>query len=105
MADLSPYQAASAGTALRVHLQPGAGCDAVAGRYGDALKIALKAPPVDGKANAALRRFLADALGVTLAAVVINHGSASRNKTVTVNGITPEEAYRLLEVASAAKKR
>ena len=104
MADMSPYSAASGGTAIRVHLQPGAGRDAVAGRYGDALKIALNAPPVDGKANAALRRFLADILGVPLAAVVINHGTASRNKTVTVSGVTPEESSRMLEEEKPAKK-
>ena len=93
------------GVVLNVRAQPRSSRSGIDGLLGDAVKVRIRCAPVDGKANAALRRFLADALGVTLAAVVINHGSASRNKTVTVSGITPEEAYRLLEVVSAAKKR
>lgn len=104
MADLAPYSAAAGGTAIRIHLQPGAARNSISGRYGDALKIALKAPPVDGKANAALRKFLAEMLNVTQSAVVINHGTASRNKTVTVRGIGPEEVCRLLETEAASGK-
>ena len=50
---------------LRLHIQPGAKRDAVAGMYGeDMLKLAVSAPPVDGKANAALRKLLAQCLGI-----------------------------------------
>ena len=52
------------GVLLRLHVQPGAKHTEVAGLYGEALKIRLAAPPVDGKANACLIAFLADRLGV-----------------------------------------
>jgi uncharacterized protein (TIGR00251 family) len=52
------------GITLTLHIQPGAKRTEVAGLYGDALKIRLAAPPVDGKANAALISFLAERLGV-----------------------------------------
>ncbi len=48
---------------LRVHIVPNAKVDSIAGEYGDAVKIKLCAPAVEGKANAALVRFLADAIG------------------------------------------
>ena len=58
--------------------------------YGDAVKIRLAAPPVDGAANAALIRFLANALTVPRSAVVITAGAGSRHKRVRVNGMVPE---------------
>ena len=73
---------------LLVHEQPGATRTAVAGWHGpgdDArLKVRLAAPPVDGKANAELVRFLAAEFGVPLRAVVLVRGQGSRQKTVRV---------------------
>ena len=69
---------------LAVHVQPGAKKSGVVGEHGDALKIRLAAPPVDGKANAALIEFLADRLGVAKSTVVLKSGQASRRKVVEV---------------------
>jgi uncharacterized protein (TIGR00251 family) len=69
---------------LTLHVQPGAKRTGVAGQHGDALKIRLAAPPVDGKANAELVRFLAEAFGVPQRSVLLVRGEASREKTVRV---------------------
>ena len=62
---------ASSPVVLAVHVQPRAPRTEVVGRYGDALKIRVHAPPVDGAANAELVRFLAERLGVPRSAVTI----------------------------------
>ena len=69
---------------LDLHIQPGAARTEVAGRHGDALKVRIAAPPVDGKANAALLRFVADAFGVPLACVTLVRGETTRRKTVRI---------------------
>ena len=69
---------------LNLHVQPGARRTEVAGVHGDALKIRLAAPPVDGKANAALLRYLAQAFGVPQRAVTLVRGEASRQKIVRI---------------------
>ena len=69
---------------LTLHVQPGARRTAIAGPYGDALRIRLAAPPVDGKANAELLRYLADAFGVPLRNVTLVRGETSRGKVVRI---------------------
>ena len=69
---------------LILHVQPGAKRTEVAGRHGDALKIRLAAPPVDGKANAELLRFLSDAFDVPLRNVTLVRGESSRQKIVRI---------------------
>ena len=69
---------------LTLHVQPGAKRTEVAGTHGDALKMRLAAPPVDGKANAELLRFLAGAFGVPRHAVTLVRGEMSRQKTVRI---------------------
>ncbi|HSO06131.1 MAG TPA: DUF167 domain-containing protein [Pelomicrobium sp.] len=71
---------------LTLHVQPGARRTEVVGLHGDALKLRLAAPPVEGKANAELIRFLAAALGVAPRAVTLVAGDASRRKRVAVTG-------------------
>lgn len=75
---------------LTLHIQPGAKKTECAGRHGDALKIRLSAPPVDGKANDALLRFLADQLALPRSAVLLKSGQTSRQKVVEITGSTPE---------------
>jgi len=70
---------------LTLHIQPGAKKTECAGEYGDALKIRLAAPPVDGKANAALLEFIADRLGVAKSAVTLKSGQTSRRKVVELS--------------------
>ena len=72
---------------LRLRVQPRASRNEVAGRLGHELKIRLAAPPVDGAANDALVRFLAQALGVPRASVSIVAGGSSRSKVVEVRGV------------------
>ncbi len=69
---------------LALHVQPGAKRTEVAGTHGDALKVRLAAPPVDGKANAELLRFLAEAFGVPLRHVTLVRGETSRQKVVRI---------------------
>lgn len=70
---------------LALHVQPGAKRTETAGTHGRALKVRLAAPPVDGKANAELVRFLAEAFGVPRRQVTIVRGESSREKTVRVD--------------------
>jgi uncharacterized protein (TIGR00251 family) len=69
---------------LTLHVQPGAKRTEVAGLHGDAVKVRLAAPPVDGKANAELMRYLADTFGVPLRNVTLVRGETSRQKIVRV---------------------
>ncbi len=68
----------------------------VAGRHGDAIKIRVKAPPVDGAANEELIRFLAKRLGVPRSSIRLVSGASSRHKRITIDGMTPEEITRSL---------
>ena len=70
--------------------------DEVAGAHGDALKVRLTAPPVRGKANRALREFLADQLGVSTSDVEILTGHTSRQKRVRVMGVSADAVHALL---------
>jgi uncharacterized protein (TIGR00251 family) len=70
---------------LRLHVQPGAKRTEVVGVHGDALKVRLAAPPVEGRANAALVNFLAERFGVTLRQVNVVHGQQSRRKLVRID--------------------
>ena len=69
---------------LTLHVQPGAKRTEVAGKHGDALKIRLAAPPVDGKANEELLRYLADVFGVSRRNVMLVRGDSSRRKVVRI---------------------
>jgi uncharacterized protein len=69
---------------LQVHVQPGASRTEVAGMHGEALKVRLAAPPVDGKANAELLRFLAEVFGVPRRNVTLLRGETSRAKVVRI---------------------
>jgi uncharacterized protein (TIGR00251 family) len=81
---------------LTLHIQPGVKKTEVAGLYGDALKIRLAAPPVDGKANAALIGFVADRLGVAKSAVSLKSGQTSRRKVLEVLAVSAGDVQRLL---------
>ena len=85
------------GAAVRVgvHVQPRASRSEIVGLHGAALKVRLQAPPVDGAANEALVRLLADRLGVPRTSVHVVAGTTSRAKTVEIEGTT-EEAVRAL---------
>lgn len=94
MAVPSWLRTAGDGVVLSLHVQPGAAQTEVAGPHGDALKIRLAAPPVDGKANAALLAFIAEKVGVRGTAVELVGGQASRSKRVRVGGATPQQVMK-----------
>ena len=71
---------------LTLHIQPGAKKTEFAGLHGDALKIRLAAPPVDGKANEALIKFMAERLGLAKSAVTLKSGQTSRRKVLELVG-------------------
>ena len=75
------------GASVRIKLVPRASANRIEGLHGDALKIRLNAPPVYGKANAALLRFLADELDLPMSSLAITAGATSRNKTVRIAGV------------------
>lgn len=75
------------GIVLTVHAQPGARRSRVVGRHGDACKIAVTAPPVDGKANDEVVRVVADLFAVAARDVTVVAGRTSRRKRVAVTGI------------------
>ena len=81
---------------LTLHIQPGAKKTEVAGLYGDALKIRLAAPPVDGKANAALLGFIAERLHLAKSAVTLKSGQTSRRKVLEVVDAPPDAEACLL---------
>ncbi|MGH7512150.1 MAG: DUF167 domain-containing protein [Gemmatimonadales bacterium] len=92
----SPLLPTPTGVRLRLHVQPRASRTEIAGRHGDALKVRLAAPPVEGAANEALVRFLADRLGVPRSALRLESGAGRRAKVIAVEGIGLEEAGRRL---------
>jgi uncharacterized protein len=70
---------------------PNASRDAVVGWFGDALKVKVRAPALDGRANESLCELLAGELGIPARAVEVLRGAKSRLKVVEIRGLTPEE--------------
>lgn len=81
---------------LTLHIQPGAKKTECAGLHGDALKIRLAAPPVDGKANEALLRYVAERLSLPKSAVTLKSGQTSRHKVLELSGTRPDAVAALL---------
>jgi hypothetical protein len=84
------------GCTLAVRVHPGARKNAVTGVHAEAVKIALTAPPVDGKANEALIAFLAEALRLPRARIAIVAGLTSRSKTLRITGKSAAEVAAAL---------
>lgn len=83
---------------LKLRIHPGAKRSAVNGIFGNAIKIDLQSPPVDGKANAALLKFLAGLLDIPKASVSLKSGDTSRDKVVKITGTTPEKIISSLKL-------
>ena len=81
---------------LRVHIIPNAKIDKVVGEHDHAIKIKLRAPAVEGKANTVLFRFLAEKLGIPQRAVVLEHGEKSRDKVIRIDGLSEETIREFL---------
>jgi uncharacterized protein (TIGR00251 family) len=96
LSDPLPCTVTGSGIVLNVHLQPRASKNEVCGVHGDALKIRLTAPPVDGAANKLCREFLAGLFGVPKSAVEIISGDTSRHKRVRIAGGDPVRLRQIL---------
>jgi uncharacterized protein (TIGR00251 family) len=81
---------------LRFHIVPNAKVNKVVGEHGAAIKIKLRAPAVEGKANAALRRFLAEELRISQRQIVLERGEKSREKVIRIEGLSEETARERL---------
>ena len=81
---------------------PNASRSEVVGWVGDAVKVKVQSPPVDGRANEELIRFLAEALGVKRSALRLAAGASSRLKQVEVSGLSRDAALRRLGLAKAS---
>lgn len=87
--------AGSISFAVKVH--PRAKKNGITGELGDALKLALTAPPIEGKANDACIEFFANLLKLPRSSVTIAAGQSSRNKRIRIAGISAAEFRRILE--------
>lgn len=86
-------------TILDVHVQPRAKASEVVGFHGDAIKVRLRSPPVDGAANQELIRLLADLLKIDRRDVELVGGEKSRRKRVRINGLGLDHIYRVLQLS------
>ncbi len=91
------YQEQSDAVAFDVVVQPRAARTELVGLWNGAVKIKLAAPPVEGRANEALIRFLAALLGVRRADVVIAAGQRSRRKRIRVAGLNGQQLIERLQ--------
>lgn len=96
--DSNVCRAVPEGLLLSVHLQPGARREAFAGLYGERLKIAVNAPPVGGRANRAVIRFLAGFFGVAARNVELISGETCRDKKFLIRGNSAELVKKVKEV-------
>lgn len=76
---------------LQVHVVPNAKANQIAGEHGDAIKIKLRAPAIEGKANAALIAFLSDRLRIPTQQVALLKGHKSRDKVIRIDGVTQDQ--------------
>ncbi len=86
------------GVEIVIHAQPRASRSEVVGLHGDALKVRLAAPPVDGAANAELIRVMAKVLGVPKSSVEVTRGHSGKSKVVRIAGLAVEVARARLKL-------
>src|SRR5204862_6613519 len=89
----------------RVHILPTAKVDKVVGDHGDAIKIKLRAPAMEGKANAALIRFLAAQLGILPRQIALMRGQKSRDKLIRIKGLSEREVQERLGVRNGGEAK
>jgi uncharacterized protein (TIGR00251 family) len=90
-------QNSSEGVTFAVKVHPRARKNAITGKVGDALKLSITAPPVDGKANEACIEFFAKLLNLPRSSVTIAAGQTSRNKVIRVEGLSAQQIRELLD--------
>jgi uncharacterized protein (TIGR00251 family) len=94
-----PIRQTADGVTFQVRVQPRAKKNAIVGEIGEALKLALTAPPVEGRANQACIAFLAEVLNVARSSITIASGESSRNKVIRVAGLSAEQVGPILRAA------
>ena len=92
------HAGAQGGCEITLHIQPGAARSELAGLHGDALKVRIRAPAVEGAANAALIEYLADRLGTARRDVTLLRGEKARRKTLWLP-MAPDEVAQMIEDA------
>ncbi|MBZ5524324.1 MAG: DUF167 domain-containing protein [Acidobacteriia bacterium] len=92
-----PLRETGGGVSFSIKVHPRARKNAITGIVGDAFKLSLTAPPVDGKANQAVIEFFADLFEISRSSVTIASGLTSRLKVVLISGVGPEQARKRLE--------
>jgi uncharacterized protein (TIGR00251 family) len=92
-----PIRETPSGATFQVKVHPRAGKNAITGEIGNALKLALTAAPVEGRANEACIAFLAEVLNVPRSSVTIAAGKKNRLKVIRVAGLTAEQVRRKLD--------
>ena len=95
-------RATDKGVTVAVRAQPGAKKTAIVGLYGEGaaaqLKIAVHAPPIEGRANLALIAFLADAFAIPKHSVELVNGELSRSKVFLLRGVTLAQAEKICAI-------
>ncbi len=89
-----PLRESGGGVTFAVKVHPRAKKNAISGEVGDALKLSVTAPPIDGKANQACIEFFAKLLKVPRSSVTIASGQTGRNKLIRVAGLSIEEVRK-----------
>jgi len=92
------------GVRIQLHIQPRASRTAIVGEHGDALKIAIQAPPVDGEANEAVLDFFKSIFKKTCPEIEILSGHKGRQKTIYLSNISVEEALKKLTIPTGGLK-
>jgi len=96
-----PVQESAKGVSFAVRVQPRARKNAVIGAVGDALKLALTAPPIEGRANQAVIEFFAELFEIPRLSITIASGATNRNKVVRIVGLSKEVVKnRLAEISN-----
>jgi len=93
-----PLHETSAGISFAIKVHPRARKNAITGEVGDAWKLSLTAPPLEGRANQACIEFFANVLEVPRSSITIASGQTSRRKVIRVTGLSAEELRRRLGV-------
>ncbi len=94
-----PIRDTPAGATFQVKVHPRASRNAITGVVGDALKLSLTTPPVEGRANQACIAFFAEVLNVPRSSVTIAAGESSRLKVIRVAGLAAEQLRKRLSAA------
>ena len=95
-----PIRDAPGGVSFAIKVHPRAKKNAITGELGGALKLALTAPPVEGKANEACIEFFANLLKVPRSSITIAAGQSSRNKIIRVSGLSAAEVEARVNLRS-----